>query len=85
MAFNMGASFRVGYNTECGCSCFGVAKLGFLEDLVGLSSKWLGMAATNLHNCKIGHLPPKRHDGRCHNFVDAKMTKVHVTPKHPNY
>ena len=39
-----------------------MAKLGFLEDLVGLSSKWLGMVAINLHDCKIRHLPPKHHD-----------------------
>ena len=50
MAFSMGASLRVGYNMELGCSWFQVAKLGFLEDLVGLSSKWLGMVAANVYN-----------------------------------
>ena len=62
MGSDVGVSFRVGYITERRCSCFQVAKLGFLEHLVGLSSKWPGMMATNLHNCKIGHLPPNHHD-----------------------
>ena len=42
-----------------------------------------------LESRTIGVVPkaPKEpsNDRRCHNFADAKMTKVHLTPKHPNY